>query len=1259
MKKIKRLSLLLCLPMVATLPSCGEKDSKNADENKEQGHTHSFVMHSSPCAHWGECECGETYLKEEHKNVLISEVPANCKEGKISHYECSECHYETVTEGTERLAHKFTKTLLKEATCQEKGQYKYRCSDCNEEYLEEFENKNAHHFNAGATEGGITTYSCDIPNCTHSYQVISAKEQEVATVKNENLASAGAIELKEATIALDSSTLNNLGEDVTIGAEKKTVEAVPEETSEETLELIKDAPIFDFSMKNGDLEVHELGGTVKITVPYTLKVYEDPKNISVAYINDEGEVEHIRAEYASGNVSFETDHFSLYAVVQLSPEEACEKFGHTRIQIKETDSTCAKPGVIVDACTRCGEQFVTEKELAEHYFVLQNTVPATYNAPGKINYICTACGETKTEETPQLVREGDNYVMTLAKSVLKSNIHLTGVATGLSSNEGQESKVDVYFAPNYKEPYIVTDRGEEQEAIIGGYNYSFPRLNTTKTDVLEIMAKISAKLENTPETFTTVTNIIGEVLEKVLFTKTSREGKTVLSLDFDKVNALVNEAKNNSITDLLSYILDEDTYSKVYSVVENFYDRTVKQSLDALKAIGIDVKEVMDFISYFVAPGNEGQSLYDSIFTPELLATTGDQLGLIPSFSEQGSPMSKDEFLGFLDSLKGVSLLEMLGGMAPVDIFEMVEGYVDFFKNAFKLEVVTSPKGQFESANMTMKFDENNPFGAPTMEITMEASTVCDAEAGHMKAKKIISKMSKAQSKLSMANYVIELEKYLAKQYPGIKFTFIGNDGNPRYESNTFNVKYNRYGEKKNVKGRITLEIAFGREIWYNSFTDPHNMYGKKNSGLMSCVDGHFFFSNSKIEYFDDYNQNFDFEYNNLNSLSLIYDPTTDTVFTGRSYGHLFKYETPVLEGHHYRCVGHCVICGQTESYSTSWPDNGYEGRFFVQGMNDEALKYDIQIQSIGYYAYNRSSFVQVYEITNGGYNLIRHDEGTDRTYNFGNVTIAYTYKKGPQTCSLNENIKFYVDNKLVLSIDNKIHEPTDVDPVNGKVKVETTLLGDDGCCTYTSIEITCKECGEIISQTIEESTHHDMQVVKRFDGNEFYPGYVISNCNKCGMTSITTQELHRHNDLEWNYETGEYYCEDCGKVVGGYEHYGFREFDLETSPYSSYSTTLDRESNYYIVARDFSSTYPELDGFPNITIGLYNDDLKQFTSTLDIGYVDANINDTWYSLLSISKEDLNNFLTENSCSVEDLKICVLTNNDNVAQIYDMPSLNR
>ncbi len=67
---------------------------------------------------------------------------------------------------------------------------------------------------------------------------------------------------------------------------------------------------------SGGSSVHELGGTMTVTVSYTLKDGEDPEDVQIIYLKDDGTTETFAAvcDAVRGTVSFQTDHFSYYVV---------------------------------------------------------------------------------------------------------------------------------------------------------------------------------------------------------------------------------------------------------------------------------------------------------------------------------------------------------------------------------------------------------------------------------------------------------------------------------------------------------------------------------------------------------------------------------------------------------------------------------------------------------------------------------------------------------------------------------------------------------------------------------------------------------------------------------------------------------------------------------------------------------------------------------------------------------------------------------
>lgn len=107
------------------------------------------------------------------------------------------------------------------------------------------------------------------------------------------------------------------GSEIALSVEKVSTEELPEDIRKE----VGNAPVYDFNAFVGETQVHRFNGgeKVKVTVNYELKPGEDPDKIVVYYINDEGRLEVVNDciyDAATGKVTFETDHFSKYAVKQ-------------------------------------------------------------------------------------------------------------------------------------------------------------------------------------------------------------------------------------------------------------------------------------------------------------------------------------------------------------------------------------------------------------------------------------------------------------------------------------------------------------------------------------------------------------------------------------------------------------------------------------------------------------------------------------------------------------------------------------------------------------------------------------------------------------------------------------------------------------------------------------------------------------------------------------------------------------------------------
>ena len=80
--------------------------------------------------------------------------------------------------------------------------------------------------------------------------------------------------------------------------------------------VIGDSPVFELNATAGNESIHQLGGTVTVTVPYTLQPGDDPDSITVFYVDSDGNLEPKVTTYdpITHTITFVTDHFSYYMI---------------------------------------------------------------------------------------------------------------------------------------------------------------------------------------------------------------------------------------------------------------------------------------------------------------------------------------------------------------------------------------------------------------------------------------------------------------------------------------------------------------------------------------------------------------------------------------------------------------------------------------------------------------------------------------------------------------------------------------------------------------------------------------------------------------------------------------------------------------------------------------------------------------------------------------------------------------------------------
>lgn len=299
--------------------------------------------------------------------------------------------------------------LTKLATCMEEGERTFTCTECQDAKTETVaKNSEAHNWVVAASTEEVTTHTCANEGCEAiKTTVVVTSQQAVSTeiLKNElQLTSENAQtgETVNAALSVDEDTLNALDseKEVKVSVEKapqEVIEALPDEQKQQ---LGENPVVYDFNMayaaaseEEEDEAITEFSGEVTITLPYELEEGEDPENIAVWFIADDGSVESIPATYSNGFVTFKTSHFSYYTVTRLTPEERCATYGHLELVVKEKTKTCTEDGYHIETCPRCGmddaEKSVTYPHTGHQY--VTNKQEANCEQGGEIAKTCSDC----------------------------------------------------------------------------------------------------------------------------------------------------------------------------------------------------------------------------------------------------------------------------------------------------------------------------------------------------------------------------------------------------------------------------------------------------------------------------------------------------------------------------------------------------------------------------------------------------------------------------------------------------------------------------------------------------------------------------------------------------------------------------------------------------------------------------------------------------------------------------------------------------
>lgn len=596
---------------------------------------------------------------------------------------CEICQHEVQISKKDYEAHEFKAKIVTEATCTTKGKLRYECAHCNEVKEEEFENSNAHVWNEGAKNGNIVTYNCK--NCNATKQEIDASDAKETTVAKTDLANT-AVALEKATIKLDEDTLSGIGEATNVNIKADTVDVDTLTISDSVKTKIGDNEVFDFSMEADGNKVSEFNGKVTVTIPYTLKDTDDPEAVAIWYLDENGEPESIEAKYSNGYVTFETSHFSLYVVIQMSAQDACDLFGHHYEEINHVDSTCKVPGYKLMKCSRCNDVTTEQLELASHNWVLIENIAPTLTAPGFKVYQCSVCKEIKTVELPKQSNNDDSKIAKVIKGFINliktDGIEVSYEATQNDGPGEHTGTAIMIYNGNTQYQYEITERG-----------YSLSKLNsdTKKATAYSVYNDYISTSETTVpnqsiEMFdlfygdnSSVTDILtnyfdtalvntwtGKIINLVFDVK-EENGTIAYTFNAEKALAIYEDIQTLTVQQFIDKYIDPVGYISIVQFVTKAKDMTVDEALKEIGSNGIDFDGLIEFVlSYAEAFGmnsnpNGPTSKEIKAMIAQYKATKVTEL--IAQLSN--NQMTYDQILQQLNQFGAMPVMQLISQMGP------------------------------------------------------------------------------------------------------------------------------------------------------------------------------------------------------------------------------------------------------------------------------------------------------------------------------------------------------------------------------------------------------------------------------------------------------------------------------------------------------------------------------------------------------------------------------------------------------------------
>ncbi|MBO5363441.1 MAG: hypothetical protein J6A46_03855, partial [Clostridia bacterium] len=371
--------------------ACGEKESKLEHNPVETGRTQADCNNPATvtykCDRAG-CEYGYTEVDGAKLGHDLAGVTAEERQVSgceyVEIYVCQRCREDV--QGKTVYHHVYVATITKAETCKADGEKLLACS-CGDSYTESIAmNPTGHSWKEGVVANNKRTDSCSI--CLETKEVTVYTGKETGETAASDLKGTE-IQLNNANITMDDAVVDEaIGDkNVSLSADKLEGDDRLDLGLGDKLAQVGDAPIYNFTITdtetNENISSFGENNYVTVTLPYELSEGEDVDSIAVWFIDENGELESIKATYNNGFVTFKTNHFSYYTVTRLTPKERCALYGCNTVT-ETFEGDCLTDGYTLTICVRCHD---TKKEItsvADGHAFDSVTTPATCTENGKI-----------------------------------------------------------------------------------------------------------------------------------------------------------------------------------------------------------------------------------------------------------------------------------------------------------------------------------------------------------------------------------------------------------------------------------------------------------------------------------------------------------------------------------------------------------------------------------------------------------------------------------------------------------------------------------------------------------------------------------------------------------------------------------------------------------------------------------------------------------------------------------------------------------